>query len=175
MVTVTIADDPAPYKEGIRRLFDESDEEFVPALTSENRTGVSRSDGEEWFTSIEEYVRAALDGRLVVAVDDGTVVGVLIFKRIDDMGDLREYTPTDYVTELVVGSEHRGQGVGTSMYELLIEDSAADDGCASVSTKTWSTNHAHLSILDSLGFECVKRIPDDRGEGIDTVYYARRV
>lgn len=173
MVTVTLADEPAEYEEGLRRLLDSADEEFVPDLTAENRTGVTRSNDEEWFTSIDEYVQAALDRQLIAALDGDRVVGIMIFEAIDEMDDLEEYTPTNYVTELVVERDYRGQGIATKMYETILEELPADYQLASVSTKTWSTNDDHISILDSLGFECVKRIPDDRGEGIDTVYYAR--
>jgi hypothetical protein len=38
-------------------------------------------------------------------------------------------------------------------------------------TRTWSTNASHLDLLDELGFDLIKRVEDDRGDGIDTVYY----
>ena len=154
MVTLTVVDEPTSYADGIRRLLDDADDEFVPSLTAENRTGVTRSNDEEWFTSIEEYVQAAMDRELLVALDGDSVVGMISFEPIEEMPTLDGYTPTNYVTEIVVAPTHRNSGI---------------------STKTWSTNHAHIAILDNLGFECVTRIPDDRGDGIDTVYYARSV
>ena len=40
-----------------------------------------------------------------------------------------------------------------------------------VTTRTWDSNDRHLDLLSDLGFELLTRIEDDRGEGIDTVYY----
>lgn len=175
MITVKVAEDPAAYSEGVRRLLDEADDEFIPNLTSEDRTGVSRSNDEEWFTSIDEYVEAALRRELIVALDGDKVVGMISFEQIADMPTLEASTPTNYVTELIVAKDHRGQGIATSMYKLLINDLPEELQRRSISTKTWSTNDKHISILDTLGFECAKRIPDDRGDGIDTVYYTRMV
>lgn len=40
-----------------------------------------------------------------------------------------------------------------------------------ISTRTWSGNSNHISLLQKLAFTGPVRIPDDRGPGIDTVYY----
>lgn len=173
MVSITLAEEPEKYEEGLRRLLASADEEFVPPLTAENRTGVTRWDDEKLFTTIDEHVQAALGRRLIVGLDDDRVVGIMIFEAIDDMDDLEGYTSTNYITELIVDRDYRGRGIATRMYEVILEDLPDDYRLDSVSTKTWSTNDDHISILDSFGFECVKRIPDDRGEGIDTVYYAK--
>jgi RimJ/RimL family protein N-acetyltransferase len=41
-------------------------------------------------------------------------------------------------------------------------------------TRTWSTNAAHIAILGKFGFSQIARIENDRGEGIDTVYFAKK-
>ena len=40
-----------------------------------------------------------------------------------------------------------------------------------IALRTWSTNAAQLRLMEKLGFTCVLRLPDDRGPGVDTVYY----
>ena len=37
--------------------------------------------------------------------------------------------------------------------------------------RTWSTNRAQAHLMPELGFEEVLRLPNDRGCGVDTVYY----
>ena len=39
-------------------------------------------------------------------------------------------------------------------------------------TRTWSTNLAHIKILEKFGFSEHLRIKNHRGENIDTVYFA---
>lgn len=40
-------------------------------------------------------------------------------------------------------------------------------------TRTWSTNDAHIHILQSIGFVMVKNIDNDRGIGINTLYFEK--
>jgi len=58
--------------------------------------------------------------------------------------------------------------VGSTLYDAFFE--TADDPY--LATKTWSTNDAHSSLLRDRGFREVKRVPDDRRDGVDTVYFA---
>lgn len=44
---------------------------------------------------------------------------------------------------------------------------------ANIFTRTWSTNFAHIKILQAFGFETVKVLKNDRGSGIDTVYFKK--
>ena len=56
------------------------------------------------------------------------------------------------------------------MYAHLFDDIFPD---RSIFTRTWSTNAAHIKILDKFNFEIIKCIENDRGDGIDTVYFAK--
>ena len=40
-------------------------------------------------------------------------------------------------------------------------------------TRTWSTNASQMNILPKMQFCELERIPNDRGDGIDTVYFCR--
>jgi len=42
-----------------------------------------------------------------------------------------------------------------------------------VVTGTWSTNKAHISLLRKAGFQTLITKMDDRGIGIDAVYFIR--
>ena len=66
--------------------------------------------------------------------------------------------------------EARGKGLTQKMYDFLFNNLYAN---SNIFTRTWSTNFAHLKILTKFGFELIKTIPNDRGENIDTVYFAK--
>lgn len=173
MTVVTRIDRPAAYTEDVRRLLVATDEEFVPPLTAAARRGVSRTGGDEGPTSIEGYLADCLDGPLLGAVDDGKLVGFAALREVTDAEVLGAYAPSTHVEVLVVDPSHRGAGIATRLYEFLLDSPPTELPVSAVSTKTWHTNRAHLTILESLGFDCVERIPDDRKPGVDTVYYAR--
>ena len=61
------------------------------------------------------------------------------------------------------------RGVAKALYQRMEE--LARPGI--VSLRTWSTNHAQIAVLKRRGYDCVRRIADDRGEGIDTIYFAK--
>ena len=70
----------------------------------------------------------------------------------------------------VVAPVARGQGLMKGFYREMIR---LFPQCH-IYTRTWSTNMAHIKILQGFGFEELKRIPNHRGQGIDTVYYCKK-
>ena len=78
-----------------------------------------------------------------------------------------------YVTTVIVRPAFRGHRITQRMYRSL-QEAAAQLG-EDVATRTWSTNAAHIGLLSALGFSETHRIPDDRGHGIDTVYFVRSI
>jgi len=84
--------------------------------------------------------------------------------------DVVTETPNVYLSTLIVAPEGRGAGLTQKMYEKLF--SLYPECC--VFTRTWSTNAAHTKILSRLNFEVLKTVKNDRGEGIDTVYFIHR-
>lgn len=159
----------------IRRLLSAADDAFVPPLTDDSRATVSQAGNGHAATSIDAYVQDCLERPLLGAFDGDRLVGFASLEAYADSDPLAAYTPTTYVSVLLVDEAYRGQGIATRMYHHLLESLPDALPQSSVSTKTWHTNRAHISILDALGFECVHRIEDDRAPGIDTVYYARRL
>jgi len=172
MTDVRRLDRPAAYAEDVRRLLAATDEEFVPPLTAAARREVS-STGGAGSTTIEGYLADCLEGPLLGAVDDGRLIGFAALREATDTDVLGPYAPSTHVDVLVVAPAYRGRGIATRLYDLLLDSPPAGLPDSTVSTKTWHTNRAHLAILESLGFDCVERLADDRKPGVDTVYYAR--
>ena len=175
MSTVRYIRNPTPYRGDIRRLLVANDENFVPPLTASERAEMSRASDQSGPTDIDSYVSACLDRPMIGAFDDGRLVGFASFEPVVDSEPLAAFTPTNYLAVLVVDEPYRNQGLATEFYGYLFDSLPPGRQLPTVSTRTWSTNEAHLAILDRLGFECVHRITDDRAPGVDTVYYARTV
>jgi len=159
----------------LRRLLSAADDAFVPPLTDESRATVSQAGDDHGSTSIDAYVDDCLNRPLLGAFDGDRLVGFASLEAYTDSDPLAAYTPTTYVSVLLVEEAYRGQGIATRIYDHLLESLPDELPQSSLSTKTWHTNRAHVAILDSLGFECVHRVEDDRAPGIDTVYYTRRL
>ena len=75
----------------------------------------------------------------------------------------------DYITIIIIDPNCRNKGYTKKIYNFLLNERKEKN----IATRTWSTNFAHMHILDNLGFKLVQRDIDDRGPNIDTVYYLK--
>ncbi len=176
MVSVRLLRTPHEYEDRIRALLAAGDDAFVPPLTASERATVSQSgDGDEGPTDIDGYVDRCLSRPMIAAFEGDRLCGFMSFDRLTNSDVLDAYTPTNYIAVLLIDEAYRNNGIATQLYDVLLNSLPSDLQAPSLSTKTWSTNHAHIAILERLSFTCVSRIADDRAPGIDTVYYARKL
>lgn len=150
----------------IRDLISIADEEFVPPLSARTSTiqqNLKNAEGEDTF----DYFMEVLRGRVLLAWEDGKVIGFMSLRPNHVL------TPPDgkalrtiYITTMIVHPDHRGKGISYRFYEYLINHSTQP-----ITTRTWSTHPVHNEVLQKAGFEEWWRIPDDRGPGVDTVYW----
>jgi ribosomal protein S18 acetylase RimI-like enzyme len=155
----------------IRRLLELADEEFVPPLSA--RSGTDQRDGldDSAGDSLDAYLDAALDHTYILARVEGEVAGVLSFHDGYEIPELEGYLPSNYVSTVIVHPDHRRNGYARGLWNRMLQDLPESRREPFVTTRTWSTNDSHVELLAELGFEEVTRIPDDRGPGIDTVYF----
>ena len=157
------------YRGDLINLLIESDNDFVPPLSKRNSPrDMSFSVDSEKSDGISSYYDSMSSGRILAAISCGRVVGFVAFWENYEGGA----TPNIYVSTLVVAKSARGNGLTAKMYDYLFNELYSD---RAVYTRTWSTNFAHTKILQRFGFAEFKRIKDDRGEGIDTVYFERKI
>lgn len=78
---------------------------------------------------------------------------------------------TDYVSTICTQHGWRGHGIAKALYGPLEQFVSHD----TITVRTWSTNGAQVHLLASMGYEEHKRIKDDRGQGIDTIYFKKRL
>ncbi|MGI8647545.1 MAG: GNAT family N-acetyltransferase [Mycobacteriales bacterium] len=156
----------------IRQLLVEVDNEFVPPLSCRSSTttkdfvAVSDSDGPG------EYVRQTLSQPCLVAFRDDALAGFMRLHLRHHNSDLNIGDLCTFVRTVVTSHRYRRQGVATQLYETLFKLAPE---CASpfVATRTWNENTSHIALLEKLGFQQVNRLQDDRGCGIDSLYFAR--
>ncbi len=162
----------AAYRDEMYAMLMHSDREFVPPLSARSSTTQkdlsSKESSEE---GLHAYFSQMCDQKILAAFEGTTLLGFVSFRE-DYTSDVigADRLPNIYLSTLVSKPEARGRGMTVQMYEHLFCRCYQD---RSIFTRTWSTNAAHIRILDKFGFRRLCTIPDDRGAGIDTVYFAR--
>ena len=156
----------------ILQILTRCNNEFVPPLDTRNST--MQSD----FSKLSEldnnipyaYFELVKEQNALIVGEDGIVAGFISFRK-DVVTETipSEYLPNIYISTVITDTNFRRQGITKRMYEKLFEKYSARN----IFTRTWSTNLAHTRLLESYGFAEYKRIENDRGDGIDTVYYLK--
>ncbi len=106
----------------------------------------------------------------MIAKEDGKTVAFVAYREnFTNEKITEEHLPNIYISTLIVRPEGRGMGLTQKMYQTLFSEYEK----AWFFTRTWSTNMAHIKILSKFNFETMCVIKNDRGEGIDTVYFKK--
>ena len=163
----------AAYSDAIYAVLEAGDEDFVPPLSTRFSTSdTSFSAKTDSKKGIDAYFNSMMKEEMLVAIEDGKLLGFVTFmpdftcKYID-----ADSFPNIYICTLLLSPEARGKGLTAKMYTHLFDTLYPH---ANLYTRTWSTNAAHIKILDRFGFSLIARIENDRGEGIDTVYFGKK-
>lgn len=169
-------------KMAVADLVAQADREFIPPLSSRSSTTQQRLDltiDSSQTASTDAYCRELETQSFVFAVVSGdatttqkSIIAFLSYRPHTLLFD-RQQPQSLYVSTIIVDPKFRGQGLAQRLYDALFV-LAAENG-ETVSTRTWSTNNAHISLLKKNQFDLIKTIPNDRGEGLDTVYYERQI
>ena len=155
--------------DGIMELLTLCNHEFVPPLSSRNSTTQSQLSGNRTDSTIPyEYFENIRSQPAFVAMIDGDVVGFMSLRKNYVSPEIPPaMTPNVYITTVIVHPRCRNQGITNRLYSALLEHFVGYH----IFTRTWSTNDSHTRILSSRKFYEYYRLEDDRGDGIDTVYY----
>lgn len=162
-VTILTDKTKKQFMRGISLLVQKYDNEFIPPLSK--RDSVSCTNLRDCNNdNISEYIESMKSQDFIVVLDKtNKVVGFLSYVH-------REVCDIDcnYVSTIITDKNYREQGVARELYSVLEKLSKLP-----IIVRTWSTNYKNRSILSSLGFGCIKTIKDDRGVGIDTLYFVQ--
>lgn len=158
------------YGKEMLEMLSYSDKEFVPPLSSRTSTvQKSLSCGASNAEGVVPYFREMLQQKILGAFDKGVLQAFVSFRE-DYANEIitQDLQPNIYLSTLVMRPEARGKQLTVKMYNHLFNELYPS---RHIFTRTWSTNWAHTVILGKFGFREICRLPDDRGPGIDTVYF----
>ena len=153
------------------KLLECADAEFVPPLSSRSSsTQQALCDSAQNADGIHPYFEELKKQRFAAAFENGKLIAFVSYKENYTCAEIpQNELPNIYISTLVVSPEARGKGVTKALYSALFSEYKT----ANVFTRTWSTNAAHIRILESFGFTLSERIENDRAPGIDTVYFCK--
>lgn len=163
------------------------DHEFVPSLSSRNSTsqtnllGAADSTAESnnhviadnMDTKPYAYFRELHNQQFILAEVDSRVIGFLSFKTDYICDTLAEFGPSNYITTVCVKPECRGQGILKRLYDSLENELPNVIKCRRITTRTWSKNDAQIKTLSKRGYDLLKTLDNDRGLGINTLYFGK--
>ena len=169
------------YAEEVRQILYKADEEFVPTLSSRNGTTQKNLGGSGTQTNTNQvdaekeypvaYFEVMRQQAFILALQDEKVVGFLSYIPHHSITVAGKALECAYASTIIVEKACRGKKITEAMYGKLYE--VSED--AYVATRTWSLNHAHIHILEKEGFCLAETLKDDRGPGVDTVYYVKEL
>ncbi len=161
------------YRDEIIGMIAACDHEFVPPLSQ--RHGPTQTDFSgalQTEDNLPAYYADMRKNEILATFEGDELIGFVAFKRnMTNQYLTAETLPNLYVAVLLVKLSARGQHLTEKMYQYLFNELHPN---TNLYTRTWSTNAAHAAILRKFGLDVVIRIENDRGEGIDTVYFGRK-
>ena len=160
-----------------RQLYDllvECDRDFVPPLS--DRRSTTQTDlgpAEPNPDGVRDYFDALIAQHVTLCAGPGRIVGFLSFRPEYTCEMLRDGVTYCYLSTMAVSHSCRGQRISPRLYRASLDWAREHLPGRPVLLRTWSTNRAQAHLMPELGFEEVLRLPNDRGDGVDTVYYRK--
>jgi GNAT superfamily N-acetyltransferase len=162
------------YSGQIWKLLEMVDQEFIPALSHREGTTDQNLQGQHATQprGPHAYFTQVMEQHALLALSADRLLGLMSFIVHHRTPLLDALAPSTYISTIAVFPSERRGGLARQLYYAVM-DLPADLCSPFVVTRTWSTNDLHIPLLLEVGFKEACRLPDDRGPGIDTVYYAR--
>jgi len=128
----------------------------VHQLHSEGRPDIFRSGAKKY--TVEELKSIVQDDKTPVYVfeEDGAVLGYVfcVIKRVSNDKSLQDRA-TIYIDDLCVDSSKRGLGIGTKLFEYVVELSKKENYDA-VTLNVWDFNQSAMRFYEKLGMKPLK-------------------
>ena len=153
---------PEEYKQQIKDLLILCDSEFIPPLSF--RTSSTQQDlklDEQKQRSIDSYFACTCAQINNFIIKKDKVIGFMSY--IEDTVT----NPEVYISTIIVHPDYRQEQCAQKLYQYIFQHYTN----TKIRVRTWSTNVGHINLLSRLGFSEYRRMKDDRGEGIDTIYF----
>ena len=162
------------YSNDLLTLIQLCDNDFVPPLSQRNSTvqkTLKPHDNAKSENGVLKYYNEMMHQHILAVLEGSVLVGFGSFRE-NVVSDVipEDYTPNIYISTIIMHPNTRGKGIATGLYTHLLESFG---NSRNMITRTWSTNTAHIRILEKFGFAELHCIPNDRGNEIDTVYFLK--
>lgn len=175
-ISIKLLDDKGKekYRDQIVSMLNCYSDEFVPPLTKRDSTVQKDFNCPDEGETVERYAESLLSQEVLVATIKGyseeIVVGLAGFIRNFEVVPPRKLGGL-YVTTILMDKAYRGLGVARRFYDKIFKE--ADKTASFTLVRTWTGNNIHIGLLEKIGFREVRRLKDDRGEGIDSIIFSR--
>ncbi len=166
---------PQHLRATVYRILDACESEFVPPLSMRASTHQDDLLGGHATpnSGVQSYFNEMVNQQFLLAFSekDGSLLAFLSFIPDYHLPHNALNHASAYVSTICTKHEARGQGIARALYTEL----ERVDGIKTITLRTWSTNESQLHALESLDYRILLRIPNDRGYGIDTIYFAKEL
>lgn len=162
-------------KEQIWEILCECDKEFYPWLSAREGSSQKQLVVDEAAAAPlpVTYFNEMIRQEFLIAQKDGRIVAFMTFKTDYLCDALAAFGTSLYVTTVCVRHENRREGAMKALYDFLEKEVPSLYRCNKVSTRTWSLNEAQLHELSKRGYEKLAVLLNDRGNGVDTIYFGK--
>lgn len=162
-------------KQAIWEILCECDNEFYPPLSARESSAqktlqpVVGHKGEAVQPTM--YFQEMIQQDFLLAYHNEEVIGFMTFRTNYIRDALKDFGESLYITTVAVLPSERGRGVSQQLYQYMEETVTDICQCNRISTRTWSLNITQLHVLEKRGYQRLAVLKDDRGAGVDTIYF----
>ena len=151
-------------------ILSECDKDFEPPL-SERGSTVQKTWEKKSGDGVRNYFNEVAKQHTLLLKREKKIIAFLSFRSMEECEALKDYRDICYFTTLCIRKEYRGQGLALVLYQKAKEYVEESSRYTVMALRTWSTNKAQLHLMEKMDFHCETRLKNDRGEGIDTLYF----
>ncbi len=164
-------------KKQIWELICETDNEFVPPLSYRISTT------EKNFTSRAAKKNKPLDyfenlrkQNFIIGTNKiKNLYGFMSFINGFENENIKNFCPCNYISTICVFNKFRGLGLANQLYDFIENSIPRQKILKYITTRTWSKNEIHIRLLYKRKYFLAKKISNARGQGIDTLYFAKKI
>lgn len=164
-------------KKALWELLCECDKEFYPPL-SQRKSSSQKELSTKLDTNPEgpvAYFNEMIKQEFILSITDDKLSGFMTFKKDYICDALNGFGKSLYITTVCVDKNYRHQGILSLLYDCMETEVAPMLGYAQISTRTWSLNYTQIHSLEKRGYSMISILKDDRGLGVDTLYYGIKI
>ena len=155
-------------------ILSECDKDFEPPL-SERGSTVQKTWEKKSGDGVRNYFNEVAKQHTLLLKREKKIIAFLSFRSMEECEALKDYRDICYFTTLCIRKEYRGQGLALVLYQKAKEYVEESSRYTVMALRTWSTNKAQLHLMEKMDFHCETRLKNDRGEGIDTLYFVKEI